>query len=107
MLPDPLERRFNGPVPRALAWGAAVDQATLRRRQALARAGALSRMAARARADIAHLRRFSPGSSDGSAALSRGRERLEWARAEAEGWRRRAVSATAAALDSDAAPRLS
>lgn len=91
MLLVPLECRFNGPVPRSLALGAVVDQATLSRRQALARAGALSRMAARARADIAHWRRFDAG----TLALLRGRERLEWARAEAERWRRRAVTSGA------------
>ncbi|WP_404383588.1 hypothetical protein [Caenispirillum salinarum] len=87
MLPETLERRFNGPVPRALTLGAVVDEAVLRRRQALARARALSGMAARARADIAHLRRHAAPPP----ALSRGTDRLEWARAEAEHWRRRAL----------------
>ncbi|EKV27048.1 hypothetical protein C882_1977 [Caenispirillum salinarum AK4] len=87
MLPETLERRFNGPVPCALALGTVVDEAVLRRRQALARARALARMAARARADVAHLRRRAAP----SAALSRCADRLEWARAEAEHWRRRAL----------------
>jgi hypothetical protein len=84
MLPDSLECRFNGPVPRALVYGAAVDETVLRCRQAAQRAQAVARIAARARADIAHLRRFAPT----AAALSRSAERLAWARHEAESWRR-------------------
>lgn len=83
---DHLERRFNGPVPRALRHGATIDDSTLRRRQALARARSLGRMAAVARADIAHLRRR----AGAPALLERCIRRLAWARAEAEAWRRAA-----------------
>lgn len=88
MLPETLERRFNGPVPRTLALGAVVDEAVLCRRQAAARVRTLMRMAARAPAGITCLRRFAPPATP---ALARAVARLAWARAEAETWRRRVL----------------
>lgn len=70
MLPETLERRFNGPVPRTLALGAVVDEAVLCRRQAAARVRTLMRMAARAPAGITCLRRF--GSPCHAGARTRG-----------------------------------
>lgn len=92
-LPEPLDtlhRRFTGPVPRALRRGLDTDETALRHRQALARARALGRLAARARADVAFLRHHQ---GPAAAALPRCTARLAWARTEAEAWRRAAAGA--------------
>lgn len=93
--PDPaaleaLERRFSGPVPRALRDALAAAPAEVIRRRAAARAAALSRFAAEARAAACALRSGRHLSEDLRLRLAGPAERLAWARERAEGWRRHA-----------------
>lgn len=89
---DSLERRFTGPVPRALrdAAGAAPEAVALRR--AAARAAALAALAAEARADACALRAGRHLTAELRHRLARCGRRLAWARGRAEAWRRRAMA---------------
>lgn len=89
MLPETLERRFNGPVPRTLALGAVVDEAVLCRPSGR-RAGShpdAHGPPARLPASPACAVSAPPATP----ALARAVARLAWARAEAETWRRRVL----------------
>lgn len=82
---DAVERRYNGPPPRALRRPLPVAV------EAAARAAGLAAMAATARRDLCRLRAAAGRPSH--PALAEAAARLAWARERAEAWRRRAAGA--------------
>lgn len=83
---DAVERRYNGPPPRALRRPLPVAV------EAAARAAGLAAMAATARRDLCRLR-AAAGRRLSHPALAEAAARLAWARERAEAWRRRAAAA--------------
>lgn len=85
---DAVERRYNGPLPRALR------RALTAAGEATARATGLDGLAASARDDLCRLRAAAlrAPSADQPPRLAMAAARLAWARERAEAWRRRAAA---------------